>query len=439
IEALFAGLPTQGVLRAELKRLFRWLKEHGLTAIVTGERGEGQLTRHGLEEYVADCVILLDNWINEQVSTRRLRIVKYRGSTHGTNEYPFLIGTDGFSVLPVTSVHLDHPASTERISSGIPALDDMLGGGKGFYRGSSIMLSGSPGTGKSTLAAYLVNAACGRGERCLLFLYEESPSQFTRNMRSVGLDLARWIKKGLLHIHATRPSLYGLEQHLVAMHDLVKELEPKIVMVDPISSLSITDSDWELKPTLMRLIDFLKRQRITGVFTSLVSGSQNTEDSQVGVSSLMDTWVLLRNTEYNAERNRSLFILKSRGMKHSNKVREFILTDEGVGLIDVYVGGDKVLVGTARATQEESERLEVVSRSQDQKRKELQHERKRQAIQAQIAALQAELKTEGEAVKLQKDVQAIRPGGAKSERVTTARMRGAKNGKRDNRSPGDQR
>ena len=376
IEALFAGLPSQGILRSELKRLFRWLKEHGLTAIVTGERGEGQLTRHGLEEYVADCVILLDHRVTEQVSTRRLRIVKYRGSTHGTNEYPFLIGTNGFSVLPITSLHLDHLATKKRISSGIPALDDMLGG-KGFYRGSSILLSGTPGTGKSTAVASLIDAACHRGERCLLFLYEESPSQFIRNMGSVGIDLGRWFEKGLLEIHATRPSLYGLEQHLVVMHDLVERLKPSVVGVDPISSLAITENEWELKPTLMRLIDFLKRRQITGVFTSLVSAKSSAEDSQVGVSSLMDTWILLRNTEDNGERNRTLFVIKSRGMGHSNQVREFILNEKGIDLVSVYVGGDKLLTGTARLAQEAKERSDVMTRSKEQKRNIIQLERKR--------------------------------------------------------------
>jgi circadian clock protein KaiC len=429
IEALFAGLPDELILRSELKRLFRWLKERGLTAVITAERGEGQLTRHGLEEYVADCVIMLDHRVNGQVSTRRLRIVKYRGSTHGTNEYPFLIGSEGFSVLPITSLHLDHGASTQRMSTGISDMDAMLGG-KGFYRGSSILFSGAPGAGKSTLASGLVHAACKRGEKCLVFLYEESADQSIRNMRSVGMDLAPWIKKGLLTIHATRPSLYGLEQHLVAMHELVETLRPDVVMVDPISSLSLAEDESERKPTLMRLIDFLKRRGVTGVFTSLVPGSVGSEDTQVGVSSLMDAWILLRNIEYSGERNRTLYVLKSRGMEHSNQVREFMLSNAGISLKRVYVGRDRVLTGTARAMQEANEQVEAVSLEREHKRRVLLLERKRRTIEAQIAALQAELKVEEEDLGSQEEIEGLRLKIEKADHEAMIQMRGPKNGKR---------
>jgi circadian clock protein KaiC len=353
LEALFAGLPNHAILRAELRRLFRWLKDRGLTAVITGERGENTLTRYGLEEYVADCVILLDHRITDQVSTRRLRVVKYRGSEHGTNEYPFLIGASGLSVLPITSLRLDHSAPRQRVSTGVPTLDEMLGG-KGFYRGSSILVSGSPGTGKSSLAAQFVDAACRRGERCLIFAYEESPEQILRNMRSIGLDLKRWIAKGLLRIHASRPTLQGLEQHLVQMYQEVRSFRPDVVVVDPISNLTFDTREVAIKPTLMRLIDFLKQQEITSLFTSLTTGYQGVsiEESQIGVSSLMDTWILLRNVEENGERNRTLYLLKSRGMAHSNKVREFVLTSRGIRLLDVYVGGDTVLTGSARVAHE---------------------------------------------------------------------------------------
>lgn len=324
VEALFAGLPNHAILRAELRRLFRWLKDRGMTAIITGERGDSNLmTRYGLEEYVADCVILLDQRMAEQISTRRLRIVKYRGAAHGTNEYPFLIGERGLSVLPITSLRLDHEASAQRIPTGIVKLDDMLGG-KGVFRGSSVLVSGSPGTGKSSIGATFLDAACRRGERALLFAYEESPAQILRNMRSVGIDLQPWIKKGLLQIHSSRPTLHGLEQHLVMMHDTARAFQPTVVAVDPISNLTLDRDEFEVKPTLMRLIDFLKQQQITTLYTSLTVGGRATlEDSQVGVSSLMDTWLLLRNVEYNGERNRTLYVLKSRGMAHSNQVREF--------------------------------------------------------------------------------------------------------------------
>lgn len=394
IEALFSGLSNQAILRAELRRLFHWLKRRGLTAVITGERGEQTLTRYGLEEYVADCVILLDHRVREQISTRRLRVVKYRGSAHGTNEYPFLITEHGLSVLPITSLRLDHKAPTERVSTGIPRLDEMLGG-KGFYRGSSVLVSGSAGTGKSSIGAAFVDAACRRGERALLFGYEESAAQVLRNMRSIGIDLGQWVHKGLLEIHASRPTLQGLEQHLVMMHDTVQNFRPTVVVVDPVSNLTVERFDAEVKPTLMRLIDFLKQWQITAIFTSLVtSEAAAVEDSQVGVSSLMDTWLLLRNIEYNGERNRTLYVLKSRGMGHSNQVREFVLSDQGIDLVDVYLGTDRVLTGTARVTQEAQERAAGDLLRQDYERRLRQIKGKREAIEAQIAALRAEAEAE---------------------------------------------
>jgi circadian clock protein KaiC len=357
IEALFSGLPNHAILRAELRRLFRWLKDRGMTAVITGERGENSLTRYGLEEYVADCVILLDHRIVDQVSTRRLRVVKYRGSAHGTNEYPFLIGPGGFSVLPITSLRLDHKAPKHRVSTGIAGLDEMLSG-QGVYRGSSVLVSGSPGTGKSSVGASFIDAACARGERALLFAYEESSDQLVRNMRSIGIDLARWERQGLLHIHASRPTIFGLEQHLVLMHDLVCELRPAMVVVDPISNLTMERQDIGLKPTLMRLIDFLKQQGTTAMFTSLTDDSPTlTADSQLGVSSLMDTWLLLANLEDNGERTRTIQVLKSRGMAHSNQVREFVLGRKGVELIDIYRTGSRVLTGTARTSQQAREQI----------------------------------------------------------------------------------
>jgi circadian clock protein KaiC len=348
IEALFAGLPNHGILRAELRRLFRWLKERGVTAVVTGERGENSLTRYGLEEYVADCVILLDQRIIDQVSTRRLRIVKYRGTAHGTNEYPFLIGRSGLSVMPITSMRLDHKAFSARVSTGTAGLDGMFGG-KGVFQGSSILVSGAPGTGKSTVAIAFLEAACRRGRRGLLFGYEESAAQVIRNMASVGFDLAPYVESGALRIHATRPTLQGLEQHLVEMHDMVRAVRPAVVVVDPISNLSINNADVSLKATLMRLIDFLKSTGITAVFTALTSeGAASLADSQLGISSLMDTWLVLANLERNGERTRTVQVVKSRGMAHSNQVREFVLGSRGLELVDVYMPEDRVLTGAER-------------------------------------------------------------------------------------------
>jgi circadian clock protein KaiC len=391
VEALFASVPNHAILRAELRRLFRWLKDKGVTAIVTAERGDSAFTRYGLEEYVADCVILLDHRITEQVSTRRLRVVKYRGSAHGTNEYPFLIGRTGVSVMPITSLSLNHQASRERVSTGIAGLDDMLGG-RGAYRGSSLLVSGAPGTGKSSIAASFVNAACARGEKAVLFAYEESESQLLRNMESIGVNLRRWVDKGLLKIESTRPTLQGLEQHLVHMYDLVREFAPSVVVVDPISNLTSQGDDAGLKITLMRLIDFLKTQGTTALFTSLTADAANTPlaTSEVGVSSLMDSWLLLANVAVNGERTRTLQVLKSRGMPHSNQVREFVFSDKGVDLVDVYLYGDQVLTGTARIAHEAQLLATNDLRGRDHARRLRDLANRRKTLDAQIAALNAE-------------------------------------------------
>ena len=329
IEVLFGALPNQGILRAELHRLFRWLKDKGVSAVVTAERGDGRMTRFGLEEYVADCVILLDHRVTEQVSTRRLRIVKYRGSLHGTNEYPFLIGKRGISVLPITSLGLEHKASSQRVSSGVKEIDEMLGN-KGFYRGSSILISGTAGTGKTSLACAFVDAACRRGERCLYFAFEESTSQILRNMLSLGIDLAPHIEKGLLEFHVARPSQYGLEMHVVMMYDLIREWKPSVVVLDPVTDFASVGSPAEIKATITRIIDLLKSNNITGLFVSLVSEIEGADDSVVGVSSLIDAWISLRIIENHGERHRGLFVLKSRGMAHSNQIHSFLLSDEGI-------------------------------------------------------------------------------------------------------------
>ena len=393
IESLFAGLSNDAILRSELRRLFRWLKERGVTAIITGERGEKSLTRQGLEEYVSDCVILLDHRVSSQLSTRRLRIVKYRGSTHGTNEYPFLIDEFGISVLPITSLGLKHGATTERISTGVAGLDAMLGG-KGPYRASSILISGTAGTGKTTIAAHFADAACRRGERCLYFAFEESPDQIVRNMRSVGVDLKPWVDRGLLEIQANRPSMYGLETHLTTMYREVREFRPQLVIMDPITSFLRSDAGNDAEAMLVRMIDFLKGGEITSLFTSLTRGGSVLEQSEVGVSSLIDTWLVVKEIEQQGERNRGLYVIKSRGMSHSDQIREFQLTSEGVKLKDAYIGPEGVVTGSARIAQEAREEAAKVRRQEDIERKQRALERKRRALNAQIAALRLEFEGE---------------------------------------------
>ncbi len=392
IENLFSGLSNQGILRSELRRLFHWLKEKGVTAVITGEKGDASLTRQGLEEYVSDCVILLDHRVTNQISTRRLRIIKYRGSLHGTNEYPFLIDEEGISVLPVTSLKLNNEVSTERISSGIPQLDDMLGG-KGFFTGSSILVSGTAGTGKTSIAASFANASCNRGEKCIYFAFEESPGQIIRNMFSIGMDLQKHMDNGLLYFQASRPTLNGLEMHLLAIHKQIKKVKPKVVILDPITNLVTVGSISEVKSMLIRLIDFLQEEQITVMFTALTLNTVVSEQTDEGVSSLVDAWMLVRDIEHNGERNRGLYMMKSRGMKHSNQVREFVITDKGLNLINVYLGPVGVLTGSAREAHQMSEETGKVVYDNAISRKDREIDRKRKVLEAKIAALQTEFES----------------------------------------------
>jgi circadian clock protein KaiC len=427
IETLFGGFRNQALLRAELRRLFRWLKDKGVTAIITGERGEGRLTRQGLEEYVSDCVILLDHRVQEQVSTRRLRIVKYRGSVHGTNEYPFLIDERGISVLPITTLGLAHETSNERVSSGIPALDEMLGGA-GYYRGSSVLVSGTAGTGKTSIAASFAKETCRRGERCLYLAFEEAPSQLIRNMRTIGINLAPYRRNGTLLLHASRPTVLGLEAHLVQIHKYVSEFQPTTVILDPISNFVASGSAADAQAMLLRLIDVLKQRQITALFTHLTTGGRAIEATDLGVSSLIDTWLLLRDIELGGERNRGIYVIKSRGMAHSNQVREFLITPSGIKLQDVYVGPEGVLTGSMRAAQEARERDELFTRRQASELKRRDLARRRAVTEAQIEALRAELASaESEAALLAAQDQ-TRERNRASDRAAMAKRRGgAKN------------
>jgi circadian clock protein KaiC len=421
IEALFGSFDDNAILRAELRRLFAWLKDKGVTAIITGERGDGQLTRYGIEEYVSDCVILLDNRVEEQVTTRRLRVVKYRGSAHGTNEYPFLIDDQGISVLPITSAGLGHSTSQEIVKTGIDGLDQMLGRG-GYYRGSSILLSGLAGTGKSTFGASFVDAACKRGERCLYFAFEESPEQIMRNMRSVGIELRPHCEAGLLRFEAARPSLFGFEMHLARMNRDIEQFDPAILVVDPISAFRGPPT--EIHATLVRLADISKSKGITTLFTSLSDAGVQMTESERNVSSLMDTWISLRDTEANGERNRVLYLLKARGMNHSNQVREFRLSDHGVELVDAYIGPEGVLTGSARVVQEAREREAELVRRQATERRRRELTQKRAMMERQIAELRASIETEESEIAMLIEQEESREAIFHSNRATLAEKRG---------------
>src|SRR5580692_6264925 len=432
IENLFAGLQNEGILRAELRRLFRWLKDKGVTAVITAERGEGALTRHGLEEYVSDCVILLDHRVTDQVSTRRLRVVKYRGTAHGTNEYPFLIDEDGISVLPVTSVGLEHAATTARISSGVERLDTMLSG-RGFFRGSSILASGTAGTGKTSLACSFARATCQNGERCLYFAFEESPAQIMRNVRSVGIDLEPFVAGGLLRFHASRPSLYGLETHLAVMHKQIDAFKPSVVIIDPVTNMMTAGLARDARSVLLRLIDYLKGLQITVFMNSLTHDGNTIEQSEVEISSLIDTWLFVRDIELGGERNRGMYILKSRGMAHSNQIREFVLGRQGIELVDVYLGPAGVLTGSARIAQAAKEHALETAGRRDLKRQQAEMLSKRKAFEAQIAALQAQILAQDQATEhLVADTQANESRGHLERRAMALSRKADSGGGRTN-------
>ncbi|WET03066.1 circadian clock protein KaiC [Flavobacterium sp. YJ01] len=403
IESLFAGLDNQAILRAELRRLFHWLKAKGVTAVITGERGEATLTRQGLEEYVSDCVIVLDHRVIEQVSTRRLRVVKYRGSTHGTNEYPFLIDEDGISVLPITSLKLDNEVSSDIISTGVPGLNEMFNGG-GFYRGSNILVSGTAGTAKTTVACYFANQQCEKNEKTIYFAFEESPHQLVRNMKSIGIDLEKHIKKGILQIHSSRPSLNGLELHLLTLRKLIKEFAPTTIIIDPISNLISVGSEHEVRSMLVRLIDMLKANNITAMFTSLNKQTDNFRPdlAEESVSSLVDTWITVRDMEGIGERNRGIFIIKARGMGHSNQVREFVITSNGIELLDVELGPQGILTGAARQSYQFKKTMSDIKLQNEINRKDREIERKRKVLEANIEALRNEFESAEEELSILK-------------------------------------
>jgi len=422
LEGLFAAFPNEAILRAELRRLFRWLKDKGVTAIITAERGREQMTRKGLEEYVSDCVILLDHRVHERIATRHLRVVKYRGSLHGTNEYPFLIGSRGISVLPITSLTLNHTVSNERISTGIDQLDAMLAG-KGFYRGGSVLLSGTPGTGKTSVAAYFARAAIQRGERALFFAFEESPNQIVRNMHSIGVRLDPGVKRGTLRFHAARPTLYGLEMHLATMFEEIAAFRPSVVVVDPMNSLLAAGSESETRAMVTRLIDFLKGQQITSLFTSLTHEGSPLQQSEVLISSLMDAWLLLQNIESDGERNRGLYVLKSRGMAHSNQIREFLISSKGVDLINPYIGPGGMLVGAARAAQTARETAAALAVQQEAMRVRRTLERRHTAVERQIAGLRSEYEAEEQEARRVDGQSATRTLVMATDRAALGRLR----------------
>ncbi|GDY22035.1 circadian clock protein KaiC [Verrucomicrobiota bacterium] len=424
LEVLFASLPNEAILRSELRRLFSWLKDKGVTAVITAERGRESLTRHGLEEYVSDCVIMLDHRVNDQIATRHLRVVKYRGALHGTNEFPFLIGDTGLSVLPITSLGLNHKVSNARIATGIARLDAMLGG-RGFFRGSSILLTGTAGTGKTIISSNFAHAAARRGERVLFFSFEESPNQIIRNLHSIGLRLEPLVKRGLLRFHSARPSLCGLEMHLATMFKEIAAFKPRVVIVDPITSLMDLGTVSEGKGMVTRLIDYLKAGQVTSLFTSLTQGGHALQQSEGGMSSLMDSWILLQDFEGNGERNRVLYVLKARGMKHSNQIREFLISDHGIDVVDAYIGASGVLTGSARAAQGALEKAAVLAGQQEVAQLAREVEHKRAALERQINGLRAEYETEAAELRRIAEQVGTRTLVLGTERAASGRLRQA--------------
>jgi len=392
VEALFAGFGKPSLVRSELRRLFRWLKDHEVTTVITGERGEGRLTRHGIEEYLSDCVVVLDDRVVQDVATRRVRVMKYRGSTHGRNEYPFLIGADGFEVLPITSLGLSQDVSSERVSTGVAGLDEMLGG-QGVFRGSGVLVSGTSGTGKTTIAASFADAACRRGEKVLFFSFEEAESEIFRNMASVGLDLAGWVQQGLLRFHCERPTTRGLEDHLATMQRLIRDFEPMLVVIDPVTSLARGATPFDVSAMLMRQVYYLKAAGITAVMTVL-SADSRTEQTILNISSLVDTFLEVVMLSAFGERNRGLYVLKSRGMAHSNQIREFLLSDRGVDVVPVMIGPEGVLTGSARIAAESAERTTAEELSKESAELVRALERRRESVDAHVATLRADFAAE---------------------------------------------
>ncbi len=424
LEVIFGAFSNQNILRSELKRLFQWLKDRNLTTIITGERGEGALTRRGLEEYVSDCVVLLDHRVRDQISTRRVRVVKYRGTSHETNEFPFLIDDTGITVVPITSVNLTHPVSSERQSSGIPKLDAMLGGG-GYYRGSTVLISGTAGTGKSSMCAHFADAVCRAGQRCLYVSYEESPRQLQRNMASIGLDLTTWENEGVLRFLSLRATSHGLEGHLALLHKQLDMFQPDAVILDPVGTLMSAGAADEATLMLVRIIDSLKAKGMTAMLSNLTDGGGALEQTMLGVSSVADSWLLLKSVEISGERNRCLYVLKSRGMAHSNQVREFVITSDGVDLIEPYIGPEGVLTGSARRAQELRERLAQDAQQLEQDRRVRLLEHKRMVLEQQVATLRAEFAAEEADLKAQVASSNASKAAWASERERTSRARGA--------------
>ena len=392
VEALFAAFTRPALIRSELRRLLRWLKDQGLTTVITGERGEGMLTRHGVEEYLSDCVVLLDDRVAQDVATRRLRVVKYRGSNHGRNEYPFVIGAAGVEVLPITSLGLNKQVSAERVSTGVPGLDEMLGG-DGVFRGSGILVSGSSGTGKTTIGASFADAACERGEVVLFFSFEESEAEIHRNMASIGLDLARWVDRGLLHFHCERPTTRGLEDHLALMQQAIQEKAPALVVIDPVSSLGRGATAFDVSAMLMRQVYYLKAAGITAVMTVLTDESE-LSSSIINISSLVDTSLELVILPAPGERNRGLYVLKSRGTAHSNQIREFVLSDTGIEVVPVVIGANGLLTGSARIAAESAERATAQRLSLESQELERALEQRRETVEAHVATLRDDFAAE---------------------------------------------
>ena len=397
INNLLSTFDDERIIRSDLLRLIREIKEVNATIFITGERGHDSWSKMGFEEYLADGLMHLDNRTDGNYQTREIQVVKCRGINHYTGKSPFIINSEGMSIRPLITADFDYKVLKSRVSTGIADIDNMLGG-KGLYRGSTVYITGPSGAGKTSISSSFANGACSRGERALFLAFEESSDQIIRNMKSIGLSLDKWVNEKLLYFYTARATTNSLEGHLDNIMTMVREVEPTCVVLDPISAFRPIANENETKLMLIRLNDYLRARKITTVFTALSSDGEYSEHADVQLSSIADTWIVVRIMDYKGERNNVMQLMKSRGMSHSRQMKEMYFTGNGLKLQNVYQGPEGVLTGAARIGQEKYEKLKEARNviEIDKNRKKI--ERKKSLLEASIEALKHEYEEELEAL-----------------------------------------